>query len=422
MYESVKISLFANSLIIPIIAINFNTFSLVFLISNVLIAPFIGVTIILGFIFIIFSFTGFDFLLNILSIILKFLLKIIIDIASFCSKIPFSKINVFTPNFIEVFIYYLVFFLLVLMLKKYGKKKVLKRIFKVLKYIGVIFVIYVLIFNIYYFIPKSLRLKFIDVGQGDCTLVLTEYNRKILIDGGGSENYEVGKNVLIPYLLRERISSIDYVFISHFDTDHVGGILEIMEEIKVKNVIISKQLEECDNYIKFCEMVKKKKINVKEVKAGDKIKIDKSLYIDVLWPTEEREKMENELNNRSLVLKMVYMNYSIMFTGDIEKIAEEKILELYRNKLKMLDCDILKVAHHGSESSSTIDFVNAVSPKICLIGVGKDNKYGHPNKSVLDILSSANCRIYRTDLNGLIEMFFYKEKVQINSALSQLFK
>ena len=88
----------------------------------------------------------------------------------------------------------------------------------------------------------------------------------------------------------------------------------------------------------------------------------------------------------------------------------------------MLDCDILKVAHHGSESSSTIDFVNAVSPKICLIGVGKDNKYGHPNKSVLDILSSANCRIYRTDLNGLIEMFFYKEKVQIKSALSQLFK
>ena len=425
-FELIKISLFANSLIIPIIAINFNTFSLVFIISNILIAPFIGLTIILGFVFIILSLTRLDLLLNILSIVLKFLLKIIIDIASFCSKIPFSKINVFTPNFIEVFIYYLIVILFIIMLNKYGnymngKRKVLKRILKVFKYVGVTFVIYVLIFSIYCFVPKVLRFKFIDVGQGDCTLILTEFNRKILIDGGGSENYEVGKNVLIPYLLRERINCIDYVFISHFDTDHVGGILEILEEMKVKNVIISKQFEESVNYTKFCEIVKKKKINVIEVKARDRIKIDKSLYFDVLWPMEEKQLIENSLNNLSLVLKMVYMNYSILFTGDIEKIAEEKILECYKEELDVLDCDILKVAHHGSDSSSTLEFINAVSPKICLIGVGKDNKYGHPNKSVLDVFTNANCRIYRTDLNGLIDMRFYKEKVQILSALLQLF-
>ena len=414
-FEIIKISLFANSLIIPIIAINFNTFSLVFIISNLLITPFVGITIISGIVFVVLSFTRLDFLLNFLAFILKFFLRIIIEIASFCSKIPFSKINVFTPNFIEIFLYYLIVFLIILMFKKYGKKKDGKKIFnrkmlKVFRSVGVILVIYILVFNIYCVVPKDLKIRFVDVGQGDCTLILTEYNKRILIDGGGSENYDVGKNVLIPYLLRERINSIDYVVISHFDTDHVVGILTVLEELKVGTVVISKQGENSENYERFKDIVKRKNIKVVVVNKGDRINIEKNLYIDILWPNNSNLINENVLNNNSIVCKLWYKDFSILFTGDIEEIAEKEILQEYRNNLGVLKSTVLKVAHHGSRTSSIDEFIEAVKPQIALIGVGENNTFGHPNDDVVERLNGCGTRIYRTDKSGEISLNVDKKR------------
>ena len=178
----------------------------------------------------------------------------------------------------------------------------------------------------------------------------------------------------------------------------------MMQEIVVKNVMISKQSEDSENYQEFLKIVKEKKIKVNLLEAGQRVNIEKNLYFDVLWPSSNSTISENPLNNNSLVCKMTYQNFSMLFTGDIEKIAEQKILKLYQNNLELLNATVLKVAHHGSKTSSSIDFLNAIKPKVAFIGVGKNNRFGHPNREVIDRLEGLGVGIYRTDENGEIHI------------------
>lgn len=186
------------------------------------------------------------------------------------------------------------------------------------------------------------------------------------------------------------------------DSDHIGGLFYILENIKVKNVIISYQAKESNNVRKLLNIVKEKKINVIIVNKGDRIKIEEDIFIDVLWPNKDNFILENPLNNNSIVCKIDYGNKSILWTGDIEKSAEKKILEEYKNNKNILKSDILKVAHHGSNTSSTKEFLETVQPKFALIGVGIENKFGHPNKEIIKVLEEKNIKIFRTDIDGEI--------------------
>lgn len=183
-----------------------------------------------------------------------------------------------------------------------------------------------------------------------------------------------------------------------------GGLLYIMQEIKVNNVIIGKQYETCENYKKFIEIVKKKNIKVNVVEAGQKINIERNLFFDVLWPCSDNMISENAINNNSLVCKLKYKNFSMLFTGDIEEIAEKAILAKYSKNKNILKADVLKVAHHGSKTSSTIDFLKAVKPNYAVIGVGKDNNFGHPSDITIQNLKDMGVKIYRTDEIGEIEI------------------
>lgn len=176
----------------------------------------------------------------------------------------------------------------------------------------------------------------------------------------------------------------------------------ILENMKVKNVIISKQFESSNNYIKFLKATEEKKIKVYEVEAGRRINIDKYTYFDILWPSTLDCIQENKLNNNSMVCKLVTREISVLFTGDIEEAAEKQILKKYENNLKLLKADILKVAHHGSKTSTTLEFLNAVKPKYSIIGVGKENKFGHPSNITIQNLKKINAKIYRTDEMGEI--------------------
>ena len=162
--------------------------------------------------------------------------------------------------------------------------------------------------------------------------------------------------------------------------------------------MIAKQGEESENLRKFKNIIKSKKINIKIAKKGDYIKIDQKSYIEILFP-ENQLIEENILNNNSLVFKFCSMKLDMLFTGDIEEIAEKQLVKLYKNT-KKLESDILKVAHHGSKSSTTSEFLNLVKPKIALIGVGKNNNFGHPNKLILERLENCGATIYRTDEDG----------------------
>lgn len=165
-----------------------------------------------------------------------------------------------------------------------------------------------------------------------------------------------------------------------------GGLLYIMQEIKVNNIIIGKQYKSSENYEEFIKIVKEKKINVKIVEEGEKVSIEDNLYFDIIWPFSDNMISDNSINNNSLVCKLNYKNYSMLFTGDIEAIAEKAILKKYSKNLNILKSDILKVAHHGSKTSSITEFIEKIKPKYAIIGVGEDNKFGHPSDNTIQNL------------------------------------
>lgn len=190
-----------------------------------------------------------------------------------------------------------------------------------------------------------------------------------------------------------------------------------MQEIKVNNIIIGKQYKSSENYEEFIKIVKEKKINVKIVEGGEKVSIEDNLYFDIIWPFSDNMISDNSLNNNSLVCKLNYKNYSMLFTGDIEAIAEKAILKKYSKNLNILKSDILKVAHHGSKTSSITEFIEKIKPKYAIIGVGEDNKFGHPSDSTIQNLEKANIRIYRTDKMGEIEIKTNGKEIKINEFL-----
>ena len=196
-----------------------------------------------------------------------------------------------------------------------------------------------------------------------------------------------------------------------------GGLLYIMQEIKVNNIIIGKQYKSSENYEEFIKIVKEKKINVKIVEEGEKVSIEDNLYFDIIWPFSDNMISDNSINNNSLVCKLNYKNYSMLFTGDIEAIAEKAILKKYSKNLNILKSDILKVAHHGSKTSSITVFIEKIKPKYAIIGVGEDNKFGHPSDNTIQNLEKANIRIYRTDKMGEIEIKTNGKEIKINEFL-----
>lgn len=396
------VSIYANIIIIPIMMYHFNTVSFTFIISNIMASPILGIIVITGFLFIIASITVKP-LTRLIAIFIKPILSILIKISQICSKLPFSNILVVTPYMFNVISYYAII-LYCIKSKKNNKCKI----------IICLLIVLILINFIIYIFPQKLRIFFIDVGQGDSTLIITPDKKTVLIDGGGSDSFDVGKKVLLPYLLDRRILKIDYVLISHFDTDHCGGILTIMEKVKVKNIIISEQAEHSENYERFKKLMIHKKIRLIEVKKWDKIKIGRYSEFKILFPTS-RLLSENPLNNNSIVAQFNYNNFKMLFTGDIEKLAEQQILKAEKAEIR---ADILKVAHHGSKTSSIPEFIKAVKPKIALIGVGKNNTFGHPNQQTIKNLENIKCRIYRTDLQGeIIIKIDQKGRMNVKSKL-----
>lgn len=159
-----------------------------------------------------------------------------------------------------------------------------------------------------------------------------------------------------------------------------------MKELNVGRVIISKQGEESENFQKFKEIVKERKIKVQWVNKGEKLQIERNIYFDILWPDNSKVIIENVLNNNSIVCKLHYKNFSMLFTGDIEEIAEKEILKEYNDNFNLLKATVIKVPHHGSKTSSTQEFLEAVNSSFALIGVGKNNTFGHPNDEVIERL------------------------------------
>jgi len=198
--------------------------------------------------------------------------------------------------------------------------------------------------------------------NGDAELIITPKNKKILIDGGEKEN------ILLEYLLDRQIIKLDYIMISHFDSDHCFNLIQVLEKLKVENLIISKQVNHTELFERIIEICQKYKVKLIIVEAGNEIQIERGISFKILWPTNKIS-TNSSMNNHSIVAKLEYNDFSMLFTGDIERQSEEELLKMYeKNRLKST---ALKVAHHGSKTSSTQEFINSVLPRVAFIGVRK---------------------------------------------------
>ena len=218
-FEMIVVTTCANLAIIPIMMFHFNTISLTFYFSNIIVGPILGIVVIIGFImfFISLIFTPIS---SLIAIVLNLMLKFIIKIAEITANMPFSKITIITPSIFFIIVWYLI---IISISYKQKVKIFYNKNNKLIKKIVACILIIVLIVNLIIKVDKKLKIHFVDVGQGDACLIITPLNKKILIDGGGSEfgSFNVGEKTLLPYLLDRRINKLDYIIISHFDSDHV---------------------------------------------------------------------------------------------------------------------------------------------------------------------------------------------------------
>lgn len=364
------ISLIAFLVSMPICINNFFEINLLSPFVNILFVPFISI--------IIFPLSIITIIFKPLDNILFFLTNLIGDFSLLISKINCFIIPLCHINTIGVIIYYLI---LTYILLGFYKRKYYRIVY--------IFVILIIHYNISY-LDNNLYMTMIDVGQGDSILIkFPNNNGNVLLDTGGNFLKKDAINKLIPYFKSSGIKDIDYLIISHGDYDHMGEAINLIENFKIDNVIFN-----CGEFneleIKLISILKNKNIPyhlcIKELNI-DNYKL-KFLNTDIY----------DDENTNSSVIYLNYNDYKFLFMGDASKEREEDILEKYNLK----DVDFLKVGHHGSNTSSSEKFINSINPKYSLISVGKNNRYGHPKESVLDTLN--NSRIYRTDLDGSVEI------------------
>lgn len=331
-----------------------------------------------------------------LSIVLFILTNIMEKISEFSCTI-FNIVLYFQKlNYIEIFIYYI---LLILSIKK--SKKIL-----------IILLIFIFILYIKPYFNKNTYIYFIDVGQGDLELIVTENNESILIDTGGKLSYKTESwkqrnkefnlmsSSVIPFIKSIGIKKIDYLIITHGDYDHMGEAINLVNGFKVEKVIFN-----CGEY----NDLEKELIKVLEKKNIKYYSCVKELNIDKYKLQFLNTGTYNNENDNSSVIYLNYNNYKFLFMGDAGVEVEQNLIEKYNLK----DIDVLKVGHHGSKTSSSKCFIDSINPKYSIISVGKNNRYGHPNDSVLDNLNDSN--IYRTDINGSIMFKIKNNKLRIDT-------
>ncbi len=234
---------------------------------------------------------------------------------------------------------------------------------------------------------NTLKVYYLDIGQGDAIYIKTPAGEDILIDGGDLGNEEM----LVNYLEDLKVDDIEVLIATHPHSDHMAGLVSVLQEFKVESVYAPKVSHTSKTFENFLKGVKAQGLSIKSAKAGVTIPLE-GVTATLVGPVKAYE----DLNNYSAVLHLSYGNTSFLFTGDAEEIAEADMLS------QNIAADVLKVGHHGSHSSTSDRFLKAVNPKYAVISAGVDNSYGHPHRETLNKLANSNVKVYRTDQQGTI--------------------
>jgi competence protein ComEC len=254
--------------------------------------------------------------------------------------------------------------------------------------------------------PGELELTTIDVGQGDSLLVTFPDGKRMLVDGGGIPAFggqtrsqlDIGEDVVAPYLWTRSIRTVDVIALSHAHEDHIGGMPALVEDFRPKEIWTG-ATPASPTWSRVCEDAAKNGAKIIPLQEGRELAFG-GAQIDVLAPPVDYVPADTPKNNDSLVLRVRYGRHAFLLSGDVERPIERRMLE--DNELSKID--VLKVAHHGSKTSSTEAFLDAGQPEFAVISVGNDNSYGHPNREVIDRLREHHAAVFRTDQDGLISI------------------
>jgi len=246
---------------------------------------------------------------------------------------------------------------------------------------------------------NRLVLTALDVGQGDAIHIKTPAGKHILVDAGRwSPGGNSGLRTIIPYLKHRQIQALDAIILSHPHADHIGGLQDIMRAIPVKTIYQSSYSYDSRLYEQYMAMADNLAIPIQTVSAGDMIKIDPAIRLFVLGPDAQALSSGN-INNASVSFRLDYSETSFLFTGDAEKQQERQLMKQYGD---FMDTDFLKTGHHGSKTSSSLSFINQVTPDITVTSVAFRNRFGHPHRSSVTILNTSGAKNYFTSLSGAL--------------------
>ena len=238
------------------------------------------------------------------------------------------------------------------------------------------------------FSSGSLRVNYIDVGQGDSIFIQLPNNQTMLIDAG--EDYK--SDNVINYLNNLGITKINYVIGTHPHTDHIGGLEKVINTFDIGSIYMPRASSTTKTYEDLLTTISSKGLKVKTAKSGVVVLDDNNLKLEFIAPNSDSY---SELNNYSAVLKLTYLDNTFLFMGDAETLSEEEITS-------EIKADVIKVGHHGSDSSSSLEFVKKVSPEYAIIMVGEGNSYNHPYQSIINRYENVGAKVLRTDLDGNI--------------------
>lgn len=359
----IYISLLSFLVSIPITIYNSFEINIISILLNIILVPIISIIIL--------PLTILTYIFPILDSILYLFANTLETISLFISKINITKIIFPKPSLLIIVLYYIIFLL------SYQNKKYF--------YLNIILLIIIYISP---YLNSNFEVVMFEVGEADCHLIKYPYNKNTILIDTGKNEYKI-KNEVIPYLKSIGIKKIDYLIITHGDEDHIGGSITLINNFQVKNVILNKGT--------FTDIEKELIKNLNKKKIPYQININKINLSNHTIYLLNNTKYNNE-NDNSIITYFTYQKYKFLYMGDASITTEDNLLENYN----LNNISILKVGHHGSNTSSSKDFISQINPSISLISVGKNNIYHHPNKEVINNLSKS--RIYRTDINNMVKL------------------
>ncbi|WP_391202012.1 DNA internalization-related competence protein ComEC/Rec2 [Psychrobacillus sp. L4] len=403
--QSFVITAVCQLMVYPILVYQFYEVSISSFLANLVFVPLFSFIVLpTNIFFLLLTYTSTS-ISKLLFSIYEPLRNILGEIITYLGSLPFQLWNPMKPSLSFIFLAYLGVILFFISMERRKNKP----------FSFILLILPMVMMHVTPYLDASTRITFLNVGQGDCIIIEMPYRKEvIMIDTGGllrfeqekwketKELYEIGRQIVVPFLKGKGITKIDTLVITHADADHMEGAEEILEEIRVKEVHISPNSHKKEVMKDLMEEVERQQIPLYEKKEGDQI-ASKYFHLQYINPMD----LEYEGNNDSLVLSMRNNHFQGLFTGDLEKEGEEEIVRKYSKELQQIT--LLKIGHHGSKTSSIQSFLELTRPKISIISAGYNNRYGHPHPEVVERLNNLKLPFLQTGTDGTIEVEITKK-------------